>query len=84
MRYAHPNGDCLNIEKLEKGRKGWDALRAEIYPKSFENLSKICDAEASWEFRVFRVFRCSLTYLMRFAQNRRTNRRMSERRTMLA
>ena len=30
MRYAHPNGDCLNIEKHEKDeRKRGDALRAE-------------------------------------------------------
>ena len=30
MRYAHPNGDCLNIEKHEKDeKKRGDALRAE-------------------------------------------------------
>ena len=45
MRYAHPNVDCLNIEKHEKDEKKRG---------------------------------------MRFAQNRRTDRRMSERRTMLA
>jgi hypothetical protein len=75
MRYAHPNGDCLNIEKHEKDeKKRGDALRAEPtneagaepnsfelcharrrktksnLRKSFENLSKICDAEASWKF----------------------------------
>lgn len=36
--------------------KGGNALRAEIYPKSFENLSKICDAEASWKVSCLWMF----------------------------
>ena len=43
MRFAHPNGDCLNIEKHEKDeKKRGDALRAEptneagAEPNSFE------------------------------------------------
>ena len=81
MRYAHPNGDYLNIEKHEKDETKRCASRrnlSKIFWKSIKNLWRRGVME------VFRFFRCSLTYLMRFAQNRRTKQAQSQTRLSFA